>query len=750
MGFLAMAGFNAEQTLGAMPGTLQLAASAQMELADTADIVSNVLTGFQKPVSELAAVNDTLVKTFTRTNTDLAQLGHAFKFVGPVAAAAGVDFNETAAAIGLLGNAGIQGEMAGTALRGAITKILAPSKEARGIMRELGIELTDTTGNILPLSDVLEQLAPHADNAGAFMEIFGQRAGPGMLALVSQGSDALRSMTTELDNAGGTAERIAAVQMEGFNGQMKALSSAFEGVKIAVGKAGFLDLITQAAQKITEVIQAMATADPKTLKLAAIFTGIVAAVAPLAAGIGLVVTALSAPAIGLIAVGALAVAGFVTFRDEIASAFGGEGVGKAGEAIAAFSEKFPALSDAIGAIASVLKNDFGKAVDAAKFAIETTITAIGVAFEGIKETVTQIVTAIDRLLAGDLSGAFEAGVAAVRAFGTTVVEVLKTLFGDVVRGIAEIAGAIMDGLKSGIAAKMQSVRDTITGLGDSVSTWFKETLGIASPSTVFMEFGQFLLDGLIAGIKAKIGAVKESINGVASSVSGWFKKTLGIESPSKVFREFGQFIAEGLAIGIADKSGDAVSAASGLADAIGSVGSEITGSLKSALKTGEADFDSFGDTMRGIADRLRDNLIDRAFKPIEDGFNSMIDTMVDGLSSAGTGNSGGGFLSGIGSVLSAGLGFLQSFDGGGYTGSGARSGGVDGKGGFAAILHPNETVIDHTLGQRAQQPVNVTNAFDVRVVSSDPKTRVDIRPRQSRQQVAAAGNAAINRGTRYR
>ena len=133
MGFLAQAGFEADEILGAMPGTLNLAAAANVDLATSADIASNVLSGYGLEVSELGHANDVLVATMTKTNTDLLQLGEAMKYAGPVASAAGVSFEGAAAAIGLMGNAGIQGSMAGTSLRGAISRILSPTDAMIGL-----------------------------------------------------------------------------------------------------------------------------------------------------------------------------------------------------------------------------------------------------------------------------------------------------------------------------------------------------------------------------------------------------------------------------------------------------------------------------------------------------------------------------------------------------------------------------------------------------------------------------------------
>ena len=131
MGFLAMAGFEAEEILGAMPSTLQLAASAQIDLARAADITTNIMTGYGKTVADLPRVNDILVKAFTSANVNLEMLAESMKYAGPIAHSAGLQFEEAAALIALMGNAGIQGSMAGTSLRGAIARLLSPTARCR-------------------------------------------------------------------------------------------------------------------------------------------------------------------------------------------------------------------------------------------------------------------------------------------------------------------------------------------------------------------------------------------------------------------------------------------------------------------------------------------------------------------------------------------------------------------------------------------------------------------------------------------
>lgn len=261
--FLAMAGLRSNDILGAMPGTLQLAAAAQMDLGKSADIVTNILTGYGMEVEELGRVNDVLVKSFTSANTDLTDLGVAFKYAGTVAKASGVEFEETAAALSLMGNAGIQGSMAGTSLRGALTRMLSPTKAVQKAMKRAGIQFKDTNGRLLPLAEIIEQLEPHAEDAGLMMDLFGQRAGPAMAGLVSQGGRAVRKLTQELRESEGVSAKAAAVQMEGWEGAKRAMWSAYEGFQIAFGNRAiktltpFINAMTDGFGQLTGFVESL-------------------------------------------------------------------------------------------------------------------------------------------------------------------------------------------------------------------------------------------------------------------------------------------------------------------------------------------------------------------------------------------------------------------------------------------------------------------------------------------------------------
>ncbi len=288
MGFLAMAGFNVQETYDALPGTLQLAAAAGTDLGTAADIASNVLTAFGKDAAELTQVNDVLANTFTRTNTNMIQLAEGMKFVAPVASAMGINIEETSAALGLLGNAGIQASMAGTTLRGALSRLAAPSGEAVKALQGLKIkrsDLLDAQGNVISLTNTVRVFEEAGAGATELLEIFGQRAGPGMAALVRQGSAALQEQT-EANRKSGTAARVAEARMKGLFGQLKKLRSAAQELAISIGEAGLLQSATDLAEVLTRYVRRIGELNPGFLNFATKIAMVAAVLGPLLVVVG--------------------------------------------------------------------------------------------------------------------------------------------------------------------------------------------------------------------------------------------------------------------------------------------------------------------------------------------------------------------------------------------------------------------------------------------------------------------------------
>lgn len=258
MSFLAMAGYRTNEIIAAMPGLLDTAAAGQTELGETADIVSNILSGFGIEASKTGHVADVLTKAFTSSNTDLRKLGYTMKYVAPVAKSLSFSLEETAAAAGLLGNAGIQGEMAGTSLRMGLLRLANPPKEAAKALKKLNVEVTKG-GKMKDLATIIQDMSKglsklsEADRASFVAEIVGTEAASSFLTLIDAGPEKLRAFTRELENSTGAAKTIAARQLDNFNGSVKLLDSALESLKInAVGP------LLPTFQKITTLLASMA------------------------------------------------------------------------------------------------------------------------------------------------------------------------------------------------------------------------------------------------------------------------------------------------------------------------------------------------------------------------------------------------------------------------------------------------------------------------------------------------------------
>ncbi|HIF7719919.1 TPA: phage tail tape measure protein, partial [Escherichia coli] len=148
--FLAMAGFTPQAIQAALPGVLNMALAGGVELGETADIGSNILTQFNLTADQMDRVGDTLTAAFTRTNTDLRALGETMKYTGPVAAKLGISLEEAAAMAGMLANNGLRGSDAGTAMRASLSRLASPPKAAADALKELGVSVADARGKMRP------------------------------------------------------------------------------------------------------------------------------------------------------------------------------------------------------------------------------------------------------------------------------------------------------------------------------------------------------------------------------------------------------------------------------------------------------------------------------------------------------------------------------------------------------------------------------------------------------------------------
>lgn len=236
---LAKGGLSVDEAMTAAKGTLQLAAAAQVEAAQAAEIQSDALNQFGLSADKAGHVADVLANTANAASGEITDMAAALKFVGPVARGLSIDIDNTATAIGLLAVAGIRGEQAGTSLRGIIASLASPSKPAAQALETLGVAAFDAAGKFVGLRTLTDQLAQakgrltEADFAAAASTAFGNEGFTAANALAQAGAKAFDDMAVSVGRAGGASD-VAAAKTKGLGGAWEGLKSQLETTGIQI------------------------------------------------------------------------------------------------------------------------------------------------------------------------------------------------------------------------------------------------------------------------------------------------------------------------------------------------------------------------------------------------------------------------------------------------------------------------------------------------------------------------------------
>lgn len=264
--FLARAGFNAAEQTAALSGVLSAAAADGMALGAAANVVANNVRSFGLEASQASYVADVLALTSSKTNTDISQLGEALRYVSSTAAQMDIPIQHTAAALGLLANAGLQGSIGGTSLNNMLLKLADVSDDNAKKLNSLGIQIQDTGGNLLPLPQLVRNIAGGIDKipgnlekAKLLMDLFGIRGqkAAGNLAVAfdkmnKDGANGFNDLFNAIENAGGAAERMAKDRLNSLYGSIDLLTSAMEGLSI--------ELLTPAIKGLSDHVRVLADA----------------------------------------------------------------------------------------------------------------------------------------------------------------------------------------------------------------------------------------------------------------------------------------------------------------------------------------------------------------------------------------------------------------------------------------------------------------------------------------------------------
>ena len=310
LNFLAMAGFSVEQSIAALPGVIDLATAANVELGRASDIATDTLGAFNLTAKDsiqlqknLARVSDVMAKATTTANVDMEQLFETFTEAGPVATALGASIETVATAAGVLGNAGIKASRAGTILKNVFTNLAAATPEAQKQLKKLGVQLKDeATGGFRDIFDILEDLNKsmgglgEIERAAVLKDIFGKRSLAGVNVLLAKGADGLRKYREQLENSTGAAATMAAMMRDTMGNRFKIFQSTLEGFKITIFKvlSNQIGIITEALTKAIKVTDEWLTqnrdeVEAVVLNVTAAFVALVAVVKTIGKWLGIMI-----------------------------------------------------------------------------------------------------------------------------------------------------------------------------------------------------------------------------------------------------------------------------------------------------------------------------------------------------------------------------------------------------------------------------------------------------------------------------
>ncbi|MDR3323082.1 MAG: phage tail tape measure protein [Zoogloeaceae bacterium] len=533
-GFLAMAGFKAEGIIKTMPHMLDLAKAGDMDLQRTADIASNIQTAFK--VDDMQRVSDVLTMTFTTSNTNLEQLSEAMKYAAPAAQGLKISLEETAAMTGLLGNVGIQGSMAGTTLRNTFLNLSSPTSKAGAALKGLGVQTKDAQGNLRSMPELLYEISQAmekqnmgtGDRAGVISSIFGTRATPGMIEMMTQaGGEGLKKYIQIVENSKGAAAATHKIMADNLQGDLKTLTSAWEELSISFVE-GENSSLRDLVQTITGFLRNAAVWVQKNRELVSTGLKVAATLVSMKAGalvLGYGFSMLTTPVFKIIGI----------------------------------FQKFSAMR-------LIFQTGGLKAVFPLLFKVGQALMWLG------------------RLLLANPLG-IALGLLALAGYmlyrnWSDVVGGAKALWSDLGSFFSNLWGQVKTAFDGGIAG-ISALIINWSPLGifysafASVLSW----LGVDLPGK-FTEFGSMIMQGLINGIKNSVTGVCEGVSTAIGGAIDSAKELLGIKSPSRVFAQIGGFTMEGLEQGLSSATSGPLAVVKNLAGTLATAGSiALAGSL---------------------------------------------------------------------------------------------------------------------------------------------------------------------------
>lgn len=288
---MASAGFVVTEIMAAMPGVLDLAAVSGGDVALASEAAATAINAFGLEAGDTGHIANVFARAAADTNAEVADMAEAMKYAAPMANTLGLSIEDTAAAIGIMSDAGIKGSQAGTTLRGAFTRLAKPTKAAREAMEALGFSAFDANGNIKPMSQIVSNLQgslmgmTKEQKASTMATIFGQEAMSGMMALIEAGGGKVDTLSRSFEDSAGAAEEMATAMQDNVAGTIDEMMGSLETAGIELTEA-LAPAITEIAEKVTELVGSFNELDDETQQQIIQWLALAAAAGPVLSVIG--------------------------------------------------------------------------------------------------------------------------------------------------------------------------------------------------------------------------------------------------------------------------------------------------------------------------------------------------------------------------------------------------------------------------------------------------------------------------------
>lgn len=555
LGFMALAGWDAQQSADALGGVLDLAASSGMELGAASDMVTDYLSAFGLEAQDSGRFADMLAFAQANANTTAQGLGEAFKNCAANMNAAGQDVETTTAFLSMMANQGLKGSEAGTALSAVMRDMTAKMEDGAIAIGDTSVQIMDANGNYRDLTDILADVEAATDGMGdaeraaALSSTFTADSIKGLNLILNAGTGEAASFEEQLRHSDGAAGDMAKTMNDNLGGDLTALGSKLEGVQIAIYEK-FEPALRDGVEALSGLLDAFSwlvdNSDLVVAALGAIAAGVAGYLAYTTAltvmtqgwqALTVVTKAQAAAQAALNAVMALNPIGIL--------------IGLIAALVAAFVILFNKNEEFRAKVIEVwgnVKEFVSAAVDAIKiFFTETVPQAIDKMLEWFRQLPEKVGAYLSSVIAKAKAWASQMAsnaLAAGKNFIDNVINYVKQLPEKVRSWLSDAASKVVawgNDLK-------QKAADAAKKLYDAVVE------GVKSLPDKMLEVGGNLVTGIWNGISNSLGWIKGKISGWVGDVTSFIKNLFGIHSPSRVMRdEVGKMLARGIAVGFGDE-----------------------------------------------------------------------------------------------------------------------------------------------------------------------------------------------------